>query len=219
MYLLKIAVLISGNGSNLQAIIDKIELGALKCRIEMVISDREGAFGIERARKNRIPTYTLDRKLYEDSLCDEILALIEGKVDIIVLAGFLSIVKGKLLDNFENRIINIHPSLLPSFCGKGMYGIKVHEAAIDYGVKVSGCSVHFVDEKTDAGPVVLQRAIPVYSEDSAEKLQKRVLVEEHTALTEVLDLLSNDRVRLKGRKVEIIKAGEEYDKEGFDKCL
>jgi phosphoribosylglycinamide formyltransferase 1 len=217
--LLKIAVLISGNGSNLQAIIDKIELGDLKCSIEMVISDREGAFGIDRARKKGITAYIIDRKVYGDSLCDEILTVVEGKVDIIVLAGFLSIVKGNILSRFENRIINIHPSLLPSFCGDGMYGIKVHEAVIDYGVKVSGCSVHFVDKKTDAGPVILQRVVPIYPEDSAEKLQKRVLKEEYTALTEVLELLSKDRVRVKGRKVEITKAGEDYVKEGFDKRL
>ena len=203
----KIAVLISGNGSNLQAIMDKIESGDLKCTIEAVISDREGAFGIERARKKGIPAFILDKKVYGDSLCDEILALVEGKADLIVLAGFLSILKGKLLKSFENRIINIHPSLIPSFCGRGMYGLAVHEKVIEYGVKFSGCTVHFVDENTDTGPIIAQRMVSVYPEDSPETLQKRVLIEEHIALIEVIELLSRGRVEIKGRKVKLIEAG------------
>jgi phosphoribosylglycinamide formyltransferase 1 len=201
--LLKIAVLISGSGSNLQAIIDSIEAGKLQCIIEMVISDKEGTFGIERARSKGIKTYVLDRKLYEKALSKEILSLVKDKVDLIVLAGFLSILDKELITTFKNRIINIHPSLIPSFCGPSMYGIKVHQKAVDYGVKFSGCTVHFVDEGTDTGAIICQRTVPVYPEDTAELLQKRVLLEEHKALPEVIKLIAEGRVEVEGRMVKI----------------
>jgi phosphoribosylglycinamide formyltransferase 1 len=201
--LLKIAVLISGSGSNLQAIIDSIEAGKLQCIIEMVISDKEGTLGIERARSKEIKTYVLDRKLYEKALSKEILSLVKDKVDLIVLAGFLSILDKELITTFKNRIINIHPSLIPSFCGPSMYGIKVHQKAVDYGVKFSGCTVHFVDEGTDTGAIICQRTVPVYPEDTAELLQKRVLQEEHKALPEVIKLIAEGRVEVEGRMVKI----------------
>jgi phosphoribosylglycinamide formyltransferase 1 len=201
--LLKIAVLISGSGSNLQAIIDSIEAGKLQCIIEMVISDKEGTFGIERARSKGIKTYVLDKKLYERALSKEILSLVKDKVDLIVLAGFLSILDKELITTFKNRIINIHPSLIPSFCGPSMYGIKVHQKAVDYGVKFSGCTVHFVDEGTDTGAIICQRTVPVYPEDTAELLQKRVLQEEHKALPEVIKLIAEGRVEVEGRMVKI----------------
>lgn len=199
----KIAVLISGSGSNLQAIIDSIESGNLSCSIEMVICDREEAFGIERARQRGIKTYVLDRKVYRDKLSEQILNLAYGKVDLIVLAGFLSILDSQLIAAFKNRIINIHPSLIPSFCGTGIYGIKVHKKAVDYGVKVSGCTVHFVDEGTDTGAIICQRVVPVYSDDTAELLQERVLKEEHKALPEVIKLIAEGRVKVEGRRVNI----------------
>jgi phosphoribosylglycinamide formyltransferase-1 len=202
--LLKIAVLISGSGSNLQAIIDSIEAGQLKCTIEMVISDREGTYGIERAKKKGIRTHVLDRKLYGEALSTKILSLLEDRVDLIVLAGFLSILDRELITTFRNRIINIHPSLIPCFCGPSMYGIKVHQKAVDYGVKFSGCTVHFVDEGTDTGAIICQRIVPVYEEDTAELLQKRVLEEEHKALPEVIKLIAEGRVKVEGRKVTII---------------
>jgi phosphoribosylglycinamide formyltransferase 1 len=201
--LLKIAVLISGSGSNLGSIIDSIEAGKLQCIIEMVISDKEGTFGIERARSKGIKTYVLDRKVYEKTLSKEILSLVKDKVDLIVLAGFLSILDEELITTFKNRIINIHPSLIPSFCGPSMYGIKVHQKAVDYGVKFSGCTVHFVDEGTDTGAIICQRTVPVYSEDTAELLQKRVLQEEHKALPEVIKLIAEGRVEVEGRMVKI----------------
>jgi phosphoribosylglycinamide formyltransferase-1 len=201
--LLKIAVLISGSGSNLGSIIDSIENGELNCAIEMVISDREGAFGIERARQKGIKTYVLDRKLYGAALSTKILNLVEKRVDLIVLAGFLSILDKDLITAFKNKIINIHPSLIPSFCGPSMYGIKVHQKAVDYGVKFSGCTVHFVDENTDTGAIILQRTVSVYPEDTAELLQKRVLKEEHKALPEVIKLIAEGRVRVEGRRVLI----------------
>lgn len=203
--MLKIAVLISGSGSNLQSIIDAVNSKELQCEISFVISDKNNAFGIERAEKNGIKTYIFDKKEYKEKLSDTILSVIENKVDFIVLAGFLSILRGDILKKFEGRIINIHPSLIPSFCGNGMYGIKVHEAAIESGVKVSGCTVHFVDEGTDSGPIILQRTVPVYYEDTAEILQKRVLIEEHIALTTALKLISEHKVELNNNKVKILK--------------
>lgn len=202
--MLKIAVLVSGGGSNLQTIIDRVSDGYLdKVSIEYVISDTKGAFALERAEKAGIKTLTYDKKEYGDSLSRKILDTLKGKVDIIVLAGFFSIIKKELIDEFRNRIINIHPSLIPSFCGKGAYGIHVHEKAVEYGVKVSGCTVHFVDEGTDTGAIILQRTVPVYGEDTAKMLQERILVEEHKALPEALKLISEGKVRVEGRRTFI----------------
>jgi phosphoribosylglycinamide formyltransferase 1 len=203
--LLKIGVLISGGGSNLQSIIDAIENKELDCSIEAVVSDRPGVHGLERAKCKGINTFVVDRKVYGEELSKEIFKIFWGKVDIIVLAGFLSILKGDIIKEFENKIINIHPSLIPAFCGNGMYGKKVHQAVIGSGVKVSGCTVHFVDELTDNGPIILQRTVPVYFEDDADTLQKRVLIEEHKALPEALRLISQDRVKIVGKGVLISK--------------
>lgn len=199
--MLKIAVLISGGGSNLQSIIDNIETGYLNCSIEYVVSDKEGAFGIERAKKNNIQALVLDKKIYGKSLSNKILEIIDGKVDLIVLAGYLSILNGEILKKFKNRIINIHPSLIPSFCGNGMYGIKVHEKALEYGVKVAGCTVHFVDEGTDTGSIIIQKAVEVMDDDTPETLQKRVLIQEHKALPEAIKLIEEGKFKLKGRRV------------------
>lgn len=201
----KIAVLISGGGTNLQSIIDKVKSGYLNCKIEIVISDSEKAYGIERARENNIYAIALGKKQYGDKLSDEILKVVEEKgVDLIVTAGFLSILKGDLLKKFKNRIINIHPSLIPSFCGKGMYGLNVHKAAISYGVKASGCTVHFLDEGTDTGPIIIQKTVPVFAEDTAEVLQKRVLEKEHEALPEAIKLIAENKVKVQERKVIIL---------------
>ncbi|AGK96941.1 phosphoribosylglycinamide formyltransferase [Clostridium pasteurianum] len=200
----KIAVLISGGGTNLQSIIDKVKSGYLNCKIEIVISDSEKAYGIERAKENNIYAIALSKKQYGDKLSDEVLKIVEEKgVDLIVTAGFLSILKGDLLKKFKNRIINIHPSLIPSFCGKGMYGLNVHKAAISYGVKASGCTVHFLDEGTDTGPIIIQKTVPVFAEDTAELLQKRVLEKEHEALPEAIRLIAENKVEVQERKVFI----------------
>ena len=202
--MLKIAVLVSGGGSNLQTIIDRVSDGYLdKVSIEYVISDTKGAYALERAEKAGIRTLTYDKKEYGDSLSGKILETLKGNVDVIVLAGFFSIIKKELIDEFRNRIINIHPSLIPSFCGKGAYGIHVHEKAIEYGVKISGCTVHFVDEGTDTGAIILQKSVPVYGEDTPKQLQERILVEEHKALPEALKLISEGKVRVEGRKTYI----------------
>lgn len=198
----KIAVLVSGGGSNLQSIIDSISSGYLKdVSIEYVISDRVDAFALERAKNAGIKTLVIERNAYKQTLSEEIYKVLKEKVDLIVLAGFLSIIKGTLLEEFRNKIINIHPSLIPSFCGKGMYGLKVHEAALNYGVKVSGCTVHLVEEDTDAGAIILQRTVEVLSEDTKETLQKRILVEEHKALPDAIRLFSKYKVSVDGRHV------------------
>jgi phosphoribosylglycinamide formyltransferase 1 len=196
-------VLISGGGSNLQSIIDSINKGILHCEIKCVISDRSGVYGLERAVKAGIPTYILERNIYGDKLSDEILRVLGEDVDLIVLAGFLSILKGSIIRLYKNKIINIHPSLIPSFCGNGMYGIKVHQKVIESGVKISGCTVHFVDELTDNGPIILQRTVPVYFEDDAYALQKRVLIQEHEALPEALRLILTGSVEIVDRKVKL----------------
>lgn len=202
--MLNIAVLVSGGGTNLQSIIDSIENGYLKdVKIKYVISDRKGAFGIERARAHNIDTLVLDRKIYKKELSNKIYEKLKDKVDLIVLAGYLSIISSPLIEGFRNKIINIHPSLIPSFCGKGMYGVKVHEAAINYGVKVSGCTVHFVDENTDTGAIILQNVAKVYSDDTPEELQRRVLQEEHKALPLAIKLISEHRIIVEDRKVII----------------
>ncbi len=201
----KIAVLASGGGSNLQSIIDRIQDGYLSnCSIEYVISDKRGAFALERAKKNNIKAIELDKKKYGANLSDEILEIVDGKVDLIVLAGYLSILQGDIIYKFNNKIINIHPSLIPSFCGKGMYGLNVHKKAIEYGVKVAGCTVHFVDAGTDTGAIIIQKSVEVLQDDTAEILQKRVLVQEHIALPEAIKLLSEERVVVEGRKVVLI---------------
>lgn len=199
----KIAVLASGGGSNLQAIIDAIECGKLHCSIECVICDNEQAYALTRAREHGIPAVVLDRKVLGKSMSDEVLKLLKGKVDLIVLAGFLSILKGELIKEFSNRIMNIHPSLIPSFCGMGAYGIRVHEMAVEYGVKVSGCTVHFVDEGTDTGAIIIQKTVEVLPEDTAKELQARVLEKEHQALPEAIRLVSEGKVTVKNRKVFI----------------
>lgn len=200
----KIGVLVSGGGTDLQSIIDAINTGYLtNCSIEAVVSDRESIYALERAKNNNINAYVIERKIYKGAVSDEILKLLYGKVDLIVCAGWLSILKGELIEKFENKIINIHPSLIPAFCGNGMYGMKVHQSALEYGVKVSGCTVHFVDNGTDSGPIILQKTVPVYAEDSAEELQKRILIEEHKALPEAVKLISEGKVKVNGRVVEI----------------
>ncbi len=182
----RIAVLISGTGSNLKAIVEAVESGILKCEITAVISDNPNAGGLKFAEKKGVKTYKFSRKL----ISEEILETVRGNTDLIVCAGFLSILKGELLEEFHNRIINIHPSLIPSFCGKGMYGMRVHQAAVASDTEVSGCTVHFVEGGIDTGPVILQKTVDVLHTDTAEDLQKRVLVEEHTAIVEAIKMIS-----------------------------
>ncbi|MFL0194868.1 phosphoribosylglycinamide formyltransferase [Clostridium sp. WILCCON 0269] len=201
----KIAVLASGGGTDFQSIIDAVHSGYLKdCTIEVLISDRPGVYALERAKKNNIECHVLDRKIYKSNISDEILKLLHNRVQLVVCAGWLSILQGDLISHFEDKIINIHPSLIPAFCGDGMYGIKVHERVLEHGVKISGCTVHFVDKGTDSGPIIFQKAVPVYFEDTPEELQKRILKEEHEALPEVIKLISENKVIVEGKKVKIL---------------
>lgn len=202
--MLKIAVLVSGGGTDLQSIIDAVNSKYLdKVKIEMVIGSKEGIYALERAQKNNINTFVVSRKEYKEKSSDKILELTKGKVDLIVLAGFLSILDGKILKEFDNKIINIHPSLIPSFCGPGMYGLRVHEAVVKSGVRYSGCTVHFVNSEVDGGAIILQEAVPVYFEDDAETLQKRILEKEHVILPEAIKLISEGKVEIINDKVRI----------------
>ena len=178
----KIAVLVSGGGTNLQSIIENIINGKLNCIIGAVIADRP-CYAIERAKEQEIEGILVDRKVYKERLFDEIDRILSyKKVDLIVLAGFLSILDSDFVNKWKNRIINIHPSLLPKHGGKGLYGIKVHESVIRSGDKESGCTVHYVDTGIDSGDIIIQAKVPVLPDDTPDALQKRVLVEEHKIL-------------------------------------
>ncbi|MEI3337633.1 MAG: phosphoribosylglycinamide formyltransferase [Clostridium sp.] len=199
----KIAVLVSGGGTDLQSIIDAVENKEIDCKIEMVISSKEGVYSLERAKKHGIESHVITKKEYKDKQSDKILSLVDGKVDLIVLAGYLSILDGEILERFKNRIINIHPSLIPSFCGPNMYGLKVHEAAIKKGVRFSGCTVHFVNNEVDGGAIILQEAVPVYFEDTPETLQARILEKEHIILPKAVKLISENKVKVIDGRVKI----------------
>jgi phosphoribosylglycinamide formyltransferase-1 len=198
----RIAVLVSGGGTNLQALIDAVDKGDINGEIAAVLSDRENAYGLERARKHGIKAIYIERKQLAERLITELQKL---NIELVVLAGFLSILDRELVKAYEGRIINIHPSLIPSFCGMGFYGERVHKAALEYGVKVSGATVHFVDEGTDSGPIILQEAVPVYFDDTAETLAARVLQVEHRLLPAAVGLFCEGRLRIEGRKVNILK--------------
>ncbi|KXG73799.1 Phosphoribosylglycinamide formyltransferase [Thermotalea metallivorans] len=202
------AVFISGGGTNLQAMIDHIEKGAIPGKIEVVISSREDAYGLVRAKKHGIEGIYIGKKNYPDleERENKILAVLEEKkVDLIVLAGYMSIFGEKLVEKYRNRIINVHPALIPSFCGKGFYGERIHQAVLDYGVKVTGATVHFVDEGTDTGPVILQKAVEVKDEDTVQTLAKRVLEIEHELLPKAIQLFAEGKLVIEGRKVRIIR--------------
>lgn len=178
---IKIAVLVSGGGTNLQALFDAEDKGILKSgEIVLVISDRPEAYALERARKRNVEAVTIDRNSYDNAFYFEtalIEALNKNEIELIILAGFLRILSERFIKQFENRIINVHPSLIPSFCGKGFYGLKVHKAALDYGVKVTGATVHFVNEIPDGGKIIKQKAVEVLDGDTPETLQQRVMRE------------------------------------------
>lgn len=186
-----IAVLVSGSGSNLQSIIDNIEQGNLNCKITYVIADRP-CYGLERAENHKIKNIMLDRKLFKEKLSDEISSILENneeKTDYIILAGYLSILSNSFIEKWTEKIINIHPSLLPKFGGKGMYGMNVHRAVIEAKEKESGATIHFVDSGIDTGKIITQVKVPVLENDSPEDLQKRVLEQEHKLLIKGIKIL------------------------------
>ncbi len=202
----KIAILASGSGSNLQSIIDNVENGFLNCKIEMVIGSCEGIYAIERAKRHNIDTFIVSKKDYGDAISYKILELVKKReIDLIVLAGYISILEGSLLEEYKDKIINIHPSLIPSFCGEGMYGLNVHKAVIESGVKVSGCTIHFVNNEVDGGSIILQEAVKVYFSDTPENLQKRVLKKEHKLLPLAIKYISEGKVKIKDGRVNILK--------------
>ena len=175
----RIAVLVSGGGTNLQALIDAEKSGVLKSgKIVTVVSNKAEAYALERAKNAGIKGVSFTKKEYGENQCDAICDyLVSENIDIVVLAGFLVILGGKILTEFKDRIINIHPSLIPSFCGDGFYGLKVHEAALEYGVKVTGATVHFVNEVTDGGKIIMQKAVYINEDDTPETLQRRAMEE------------------------------------------
>jgi phosphoribosylglycinamide formyltransferase-1 len=199
--LLKLGVLISGNGSNLQSIIDNIEKRSLKATIKIVISNNPDAYGLSRARKHSVPFIVLkhtDFKNKEDFDSELVRILKSHNVDLVILAGFMRILTPVLLKAFPHKIMNIHPALLPSF--PGIHGQK---QAVDYGVKISGCTVHFVDEGIDTGPIIIQAAVQVLDDDTEETLAARILKEEHRIYPQAIQLFANGKVEIKGRKVRI----------------
>ena len=198
--MLNIAVLVSGGGTNLQAIIDSIENGKLKdVRIVRVISNKEDAYALERAREHGIEAKCISPKDYDDrSLYFEAMAaeIRESGAELIVLAGFLVVLSKEFVTEFGGRIINIHPSLIPSFCGDGYYGLKVHEKALERGVKVTGATVHFVDEGTDTGPIIMQKAVEVMDGDTPEILQRRVMEQaEWVILPAAIQAIADGKVK------------------------
>lgn len=197
--LLKLGVLISGNGSNLQSIIDNIEKGSLQAVIKIVISNNPDAYGLTRAKNHGIPFVVLknsDYKNKEDYDAQLIKILKDNGVELVTLAGFMRIISPALLKAFPGRILNIHPALLPSF--PGLHGQK---QAVDYGVKFSGCTVHFVDEGVDTGPIIIQSAVPVLDDDTEDTLAARILKEEHKIYPQAIKLFAEGRLEIKGRKV------------------
>ncbi len=199
----KIGVVVSGRGSNLQSIIDHIAEGKLNVEIAVVVSDHKEAFALERAAKAGIPTAVVERKGCKDKAeFEDIIdaALREAGAEAVVLAGFMRILTGHFISRWEHKIINIHPALLPSFKGLDAQG-----QAVDYGVKVAGCTVHFVDEGTDTGPIILQKVVPVLDDDTEETLAARILVEEHKALPEAIQLWADGKLTIKGRKVYVAR--------------
>jgi len=204
----RIAVLVSGGGTNLQALIDAQGRGELGGgEIVAVISSKKGAYALERAANAGIPGYVFSRKKFDSNRAITV-AIVEKlkelQIDLVVLAGCMIIFTEELVEAYPNAIINVHPALIPSFCGKGFYGLHVHEAALAYGVKLSGATVHFVSEECDGGPIIAQKAVPVLEGDTPETLQKRIMEEaEWKLLPEAVSLFCQDRLQVEGRTVII----------------
>lgn len=203
---LRIGVLASGRGSNFEAILKNIKNGKLDASIQVVISNKASAGALEIARSNGIPDVHISIKDFptQEQFDERLLSILtEYQVNFVVLAGYLKMLSPFIVRKFKNKILNIHPALLPSFGGKGMYGIYVHQAVLEYGCKVSGVTIHLVDEEYDTGPPVLQRCVPVQDDDTPESLAQRVLKVEHQIYTEALQLFAQDQIVIEGRRVKI----------------
>lgn len=210
----RLGVLVSGGGTNLQAIIDSIQSGYLPASIEVVLSNREDSYALQRAASNGIPNCAVLPKDFKTvkEYDEELISILKKfSVNLVILAGFVRVLSPVFVRAYPNRIMNIHPSLIPCFCGKGYYGLRVHKEVIRYGVKITGATVHFVDEGTDTGPIILQRAVSVEDHDTPETLAARVLKEEHRIYPEAIKLFAEGRLVIKGRRVHIIKAKEELE--------
>ena len=207
--MLKVVVMVSGGGTNLQAVIDSVKNQTItNTEIVGVISNNKNAYALKRAEENGIPSECISPKNYEtrEIFNEKLLQAVKAyEPDLIVLAGFLVVIPPAMIGEYKNRMINIHPSLIPSFCGTGYYGLKVHEAALARGVKVVGATVHFVDEGTDTGPIILQKAVEVLQGDTPETLQKRVMEQaEWKILPRAIDLIANGKVTVEGNKTVIL---------------
>ena len=207
--MVKIAVLVSGGGTNLQALIDAQARGEIKNgQITLVIASKPGVYALERAEKAGIPSCVIARKDF-DSAQAMTVALVEKLraegIGLVVLAGFMTIITGEMVEAYPNAILNVHPALIPSFCGQGFYGLHVHEKALEYGVKVSGATVHFVSEECDGGPIVLQKAVEVLDGDTPEALQRRIMEQaEWVLLPQAVSLFCQGRLKVQGRRVKIL---------------
>lgn len=206
--MLNVVVMVSGGGTNLQAIIDAVEAGTItNTRLTGVISNNKNAYALERAAKHGIPTACVSPKDFENrgQFNQKLLETVDGfEPDLVVLAGFLVVIPPEMTAKYRNRMINIHPSLIPSFCGTGYYGLRVHEAALARGVKVVGATVHFVDEGTDTGPIILQKAVEARQGDTPKELQRRVMEQaEWKILPRAIDLIANGKVTVKDKKAII----------------
>ena len=199
--MLRLAVLVSGGGTNLQAILDAIDEGTItNAEVSVVISNNAGAYALERAKKKKIDAVCLSPKTFasREAFNEALLAKLQSyNVDLVVLAGCLVVIPQSIVDAYPNKIINIHPSLIPSFCGTGYYGLKVHEGVLSRGVKVTGATVHFVDGGTDTGPIILQKAVEVHEGDTPKALQQRVMEEaEWVIMPRAIDLIANGKVKV-----------------------
>ncbi|MDD4569926.1 MAG: phosphoribosylglycinamide formyltransferase [Tepidanaerobacteraceae bacterium] len=208
---LRLGVLVSGGGSNLQSIIDNVESGYLPVEIAIVISSKDGVYALERAKRHNIPSTVVIPRNYKsrEDYEDELIKILNSyNVGLVILAGYIKVLSLHFVRSFPNRIMNIHPALIPSFCGEGYYGSKVHKAVMDYGAKITGVTVHFVDEGADTGPIILQRAVPVKDDDTPETLAARVLEQEHKIYPDAIKLYAEDRLKIYGRKVKIFSKEE-----------
>lgn len=206
--MLKFAVMASGGGTDFQSLIDAVRDGRINAEICCLIASKPDIYAIERAKKAGIPVEVVRKKAFGsmDEFDEAILGRLRRyEADFAVLAGYLSIIGSKTIEAYRNKIINIHPALIPSFCGMGMYGSRVHEAVIEYGVKFSGATVHFVNEEADAGPIILQETVPVLENDTPEELAARVLKTEHKILPEAVGLMADGKLKVEGRIVKILK--------------
>jgi formyltetrahydrofolate-dependent phosphoribosylglycinamide formyltransferase len=205
---IRLAVILSGNGTTLQNLLDRIAAGLLRAEIAVVVANKADAFGLTRARNAGLPTFVVERKTHptREAFSEQIFTPCrDAQVDLVCLAGFLALLH--IPDDFQHRVLNIHPALIPAFCGKGFYGLAVHRAVLEAGVKVSGCTVHFADNEYDHGPIVSQRVVPVLDDDTPESLAERVFAAECEAYPQAIEWFAQGRLVVVGRRVKVRSLG------------